>query len=112
MAVYCHRCGTGLPATARFCSNCGTVVNVAPPMPGRPLVRPLVGRQIAGVCLALAQSNGWDVGVVRILTVLGFCVSGGLVGVAYLAGWIGIPEEPLPMTGTQPPMPGVTPPSA
>jgi phage shock protein C len=66
-------------------------------------MRPLMGRQIAGVCLALARANGWDVGVVRILTVLGFVFSGGMVGVAYLAGWIGIPEEPMPMPGTNPP---------
>jgi phage shock protein PspC (stress-responsive transcriptional regulator) len=72
-------------------------------MPGRPLVRPRVGRQIAGVCIALAQAYGWDVAVVRILTVVGFFVSGGLVGVAYLAGWIGIPEEPLGAPGAFPP---------
>jgi len=77
MAVYCHQCGTGLPPTARFCSNCGSTVYVAQPMPGRPLMRPREGRQIAGVCLALARANGWDVAVVRILTVIGVCVSGG-----------------------------------
>ncbi len=103
MALYCHRCGTGLPSGARFCSSCGTVVAASAPMSGRPLVRPRVGRQIAGVCLALAQANGWDVTVVRILTVLGFFCSGGLVGVAYLAGWIGIPEEPLGAPGAYPP---------
>lgn len=103
MAVFCHRCGTGLPATARFCSNCGTVVAVAAPMPGRPLVRPHFGRTIAGVCLALAQANGWDVAVVRILTVVGFFFSGGLVFIAYIAGWIGIPEEPLGQPGAYPP---------
>ncbi|MGA8731217.1 MAG: PspC domain-containing protein [Terracidiphilus sp.] len=103
MALYCHRCGTALPAGARFCSSCGTVVAATAPMPGRPLVRPRVGRQIAGVCLALAQSYGWDVTVVRILTVLGFFCSGGLVGVGYLAGWIGIPEEPLGAPGAYPP---------
>ena len=60
-------------------------------------------RQIAGVCLALAQANGWDVAAVRILTVVGFFVSSGLVGVAYLAAWIGIPEEPIAAPGTYPP---------
>ena len=105
MALYCHRCGTGLPASSRFCSNCGSSVFAAPPRPGRPLVRPRAGRQIAGVCLALAQANGWDVAVVRILTVLGFFFSGGLVGVAYLAGWIGIPEEPLALPGPFSPNP-------
>lgn len=103
MALYCHRCGTALPPGARFCSSCGTVVSASAPMPGRPLVRPRVGRQIAGVCIALAQAYGWDVAVVRILTVVGFFVSGGLVGVAYLAGWIGIPEEPLGAPGAFPP---------
>ena len=72
-------------------------------MPGRPLVRPRIGRQVAGVCLALAQANGWDVAVIRIIAVLGFIFSGGFVGVAYLAGWIGIPEEPFPLPGTYPP---------
>ena len=104
MAVFCQRCGTGLPTGARFCSSCGAVVPVMQSVPGRPLVRPLVGRQIAGVCLALARSNGWDVGMVRIIAVLGFIFSGGFVGVAYVAGWIGIPEEPMPMPGEYPPV--------
>jgi len=110
MAVYCHQCGTGLPPSARFCSSCGSVV---PPMQhtsGRPLVRPRMGRQIAGVCIALAQANGWDVAIVRIATVLGFCFTGGFVGIAYLAGWIGIPEEPLSLRGTYPPGSGAYPP--
>ena len=103
MAVFCNRCGTGLPPSARFCSNCGGVIPATQPMPGRPLVRPIVGRQIAGVCLALAQANGWDVAIIRILTVLGFFFSGGFVGVAYVAGWIGIPEEPVGLPGAYPP---------
>jgi phage shock protein PspC (stress-responsive transcriptional regulator) len=74
-------------------------------MPGGPLLRPRAGRQIAGVCIALSQANGWDVAVVRILTILGFIVSGGFVGVAYLAAWIGIPEEPLNLPQTNPPVP-------
>jgi phage shock protein PspC (stress-responsive transcriptional regulator) len=66
-------------------------------------MRPIIGRQVAGVCLALARSNGWDVGLIRILAVIGFIFSGGFVGVAYLAGWIGIPEEPMPFPGATPP---------
>jgi phage shock protein PspC (stress-responsive transcriptional regulator) len=49
--------------------------------------------------MALAQANGWDVAAVRVITVLGFCLSGGIVGIAYLAGWIGIPEEPFAQPG-------------
>jgi phage shock protein PspC (stress-responsive transcriptional regulator) len=59
------------------------------------LVRPVIGRQIAGVCIGLAQAYGWDLALVRIFTVIGFFFSGGLVAVAYLACWIGIPEEPI-----------------
>ena len=97
MGVYCQRCGTGLPVSARFCSNCGAVVPVAQYVTGRPLVRPIIGRQFAGVCAALAQTYGWDVALIRIFTVIGFFFSGGLVAVAYLAGWIGIPEETVPL---------------
>jgi phage shock protein C len=103
MPFFCNRCGTGLPTSARFCSSCGATIPVAQQMPGRPLVRPLMGRQIAGVCLALAQSNGWDVSVIRILAVLGFFCSSGLVGVAYVAAWIGIPEETPNLPGAYPP---------
>jgi phage shock protein PspC (stress-responsive transcriptional regulator) len=70
---------------------------------------------IAGVCIGVAQANGWDVTLVRILTVVGFLLTSGLVGVAYLAGWIGIPEEPIAMPGAYPPgtyPPGAYPPSA
>ena len=97
MPVYCQSCGTGLPPSARFCSNCGTVVPVIPMpyYPGRQLFRPIAGRVVAGVCMGLAQTYGWDVAVVRIIAVVGFFCSGGLTFVAYLAGWIGIPEEPV-----------------
>jgi phage shock protein PspC (stress-responsive transcriptional regulator) len=80
---------------ARFCSNCGVVVTAGAYVPGRPLVRPIIGRQIAGVCIGLSQAYGWDLTLVRILTVLGIIFTSGLVAVAYLACWIGIPEEPV-----------------
>jgi phage shock protein C len=103
MAVFCNRCGTGLPHSARFCSNCGAVDSCAPPMPGRPLMRPHYGRAIAGVCIGLAQAYGWDVALVRIATVVGFFFSGGIVAIAYLACWIGIPEEPIGLPTAYPP---------
>jgi phage shock protein PspC (stress-responsive transcriptional regulator) len=95
MAFFCQHCGTGLPVGARFCSNCGVVVTAGAYVPGRPLVRPIIGRQIAGVCIGLSQAYGWDLTLVRILTVLGIIFTSGLVAVAYLACWIGIPEEPV-----------------
>ena len=96
MAVFCQRCGAGLPVSARFCSNCGAVIPVATYIPGRPLVRPLRA-VVAGVCIGLAQAYGWDLTLVRIFTVLGALFTSGLVAVAYAACWIGIPEEPLPL---------------
>ncbi|MGD0903178.1 MAG: PspC domain-containing protein [Terracidiphilus sp.] len=96
MAFFCNRCGTGLPESARFCSSCGAGVCGPQFMTGRPLVRPLVGRRIAGVCLGLAQAYNWDVALVRVFTVIGFFFSGGMVFVAYLAGWVGIPSEEYP----------------
>ena len=66
---------------------------------------------IAGVCIGVAQANGWDVTLVRVLTVVGCLFTSGLVGVAYLAGWIGIPEEPIAIPGgLQPGGPGTYPP--
>lgn len=103
MAVFCQHCGTGLPSSAYFCSNCGAAIPPVQPMPGRPLIRPRIGRQVGGVCLAVAQANGWDVALVRILAVVGLIFSSGLVGIAYLAAWIGIPEETPPLPKAYPP---------
>jgi len=66
-------------------------------------MRPRAGRLIGGVCVALAQAYGWDLTAVRILAILGLVLSSGLVGVAYLAAWIGIPEETQPLPGAYPP---------
>jgi phage shock protein C len=107
MPVFCQQCGFGMPLTARFCSHCGATIPAVPPMPGpihgRPLIRPRIGRQIGGVCIAFAQANGWDVTLVRILAVIGCFFTSGLVGIAYLAAWIGIPEETPPLPGAYPP---------
>lgn len=104
MPLYCHQCGTGLPVSARFCSSCGAVIPMPSFAPTRPLLRPRIGRNIAGVCAAVARAYGWDVGLVRIFCVLGFFFTSGFVGVAYLAGWIGIPEEPWSLPVDYPPM--------
>ncbi len=117
MAAYCTQCGNALPNAARFCSVCGTAVNGAPfagsygagsygggpswgpafgqgyPTYPPRLTRPIFGRQFAGVCAGLARTYSWDVGTVRVLTVLGAVFLCPIVEVAYLACWIGIPEE-------------------
>ena len=107
MAFFCHQCGSALPSNAHYCSNCGTVTATPQSVTGHHLIRPRIGRQIAGVCLAFSRSYGWDVSVVRIVTVLTLFLSSGFVGIAYLAAWVGIPEEPLEASlqapGTFPP---------
>jgi phage shock protein C len=80
-------------------------------MRSRPLFRPHYGRAISGVCIGLAQAYGWDVALVRIFTVVSFCFSGGLVAIAYLACWIGIPDEPIGIPGAYPQGTGVYPPN-
>jgi predicted amidophosphoribosyltransferase len=52
MALFCQRCGIELPMNARFCSNCGAPIGGTMAIPGRRLVRPIAGRQIAGVCIS------------------------------------------------------------
>jgi phage shock protein PspC (stress-responsive transcriptional regulator) len=64
-----------------------------PPQPR--LVRPLFGRQFAGVCAGLARTYGWDLGLVRIFAVIGGIFLAPIVEIVYIACWIGIPEETL-----------------
>ncbi len=66
----------------------------APPPPGAtaPLVRPTAGRVVAGVASGLARRYDVGVGWVR----LGFVVAaffGGVGVLAYILGWLVIPEE-------------------
>ena len=56
------------------------------------LVRPQRGRWIAGVCAAVAARFGWNVAVVRILTVIAV-VFFGLSLWAYVLLWIVVPSE-------------------
>lgn len=56
------------------------------------LVRPQRGRWIAGVCAAVAARFGWNVTLVRILTVIAV-VFFGLSLWAYVLLWIVVPSE-------------------
>jgi phage shock protein C len=108
MSAFCSNCGSGLPPAARFCSVCGSTVNGFPPAGFPPyaprLVRPLYGRQCAGVCIGLARTYGWDVSLVRILAIITGIFLCPIPEIAYIACWIGIPEEPV---GVAPPPPQV-----
>ena len=97
--MFCTTCGKSIDPTARFCPACGAAVSPAsttytytPPPPAIPLFRPRHPRAIGGVCSAFAVHYGWDVSVVRILTVLATLVLGFPLFV-YIAAWIIIPDE-------------------
>ena len=101
MAVYCAACGNSLAADARFCSTCGKPVAegafAAPPLAVRgPLVRPLAGRKVAGVCQAFANHYGWDVTLTRVIAVLVTIAVFPLGLVAYLLFWVILPQELRP----------------
>ena len=123
----CTQCGKSVESGSRFCPHCGASVQAsatnpgnasAPPYAGqtggpytsaspyasiRPtLQRPRSGRMIAGVCAAFANTYGWNVVLIRILLVVLTPLHLGLGFLAYVVGWIAIPEAPLtvPRQGT------------
>jgi phage shock protein C len=57
------------------------------------LRRPRNGRVIGGVCAALARRFGWDVTLVRVLTVVSLLLPGPQL-IIYVIAWIVIPGEP------------------
>jgi phage shock protein C len=59
-----------------------------------PLVRPINGRKIAGVCLGIANQFGWDVILVRVIAALLGVFTFPIVVLVYLLMWVIVPEEP------------------
>ncbi len=57
---------------------------------------------VGGVCAGIALHFGWDIAVVRIVTLL-FALFSGIGFIFYLVAWIVIPEAPLPAVNTVPP---------
>ena len=56
------------------------------------LSRPIDNRILGGVCAGLARRFGWNVAIVRLLTVLSIFIPGPQV-LAYIVLWIVIPGE-------------------
>jgi phage shock protein C len=96
MASYCAACGASLSTGARFCSACGRAVTepgpVAPPYRG-PLMRPLAGRKLAGVCQGLANQYGWDVTLTRVIAMLLAVLLFPVGLIVYLLFWVMVPQE-------------------
>jgi phage shock protein C len=102
MASYCAGCGASLPGGANFCSTCGKAVIEPGPVAYSgiargafsPLVRPITGRKVAGVCQGIANQFGWDVTLVRVVTVLLGVFTFPIAVLVYLLMWLIVPEEP------------------
>ena len=92
--MYCNVCGKTIAEDGRFCSYCGNVVGI-PPTPKK-LMRSRADKKIGGVCAGLAHYLDLDVSLVRILWFFLTLACGIFPGVvAYVLGWIIIPQEPL-----------------
>ncbi|HLL08891.1 MAG TPA: PspC domain-containing protein [Nocardioidaceae bacterium] len=70
-----------------------------PPLPEqaptpRPFRRSRDDKKLAGLCGGFAQYYGWDPTLVRLLTVVVAFVTSGALALAYLVGWIIVPEGP------------------
>lgn len=50
--------------------------------------------KIAGVCAGLAEYFGWELWLVRIITLTGFLLSGSFFLVAYIAAWFILDSKP------------------
>ena len=95
MASYCAACGGSLPGELAFAPPVGSpsLNQGLPPAPSRPLMRPLVGRKLAGVCQGLANHLGWDVTLVRVIAVVLAVFTFPIGLLLYGVMWLVMPEE-------------------
>ena len=88
--MYCNYCGKQIQDDAVVCAYCG--IRVGASMARMRLVRPRMGRKVAGVCLGFSEYFDIDVTVVRLvwLTAIMTCIG----FLPYVIAWIVMPEEP------------------
>jgi phage shock protein C len=90
--VYCNYCGKVIQDDANVCAYCG--VRVGASLARRKLIRPRMGRKVAGVCLGFSEYFDVDVTVVRIVWLV-VAFTTGIGFLSYPIAWIIMPEEPL-----------------
>src|SRR5262249_54091899 len=100
--MYCNYCGKVIQDDALVCAYCG--IRVGASLSRKRLMRPRVGRKIAGVCLGFAEYFDIDATLLRVIWLITVIMSGvGLI--PYVIAWIVMPEEPLMLVapaGVQP----------
>jgi len=90
--MYCNHCGKVIQDDVSVCVYCG--IRVGTSLARRKLMRPRVGRKLAGVCLGFAEYFDIDVTLVRVVWLIASVTT--VIGLlSYPIAWIVIPEEPL-----------------
>ncbi len=90
--MYCNYCGKLIQDDAAVCAYCG--VRVGASLARTKLVRPRLGRKIAGVCIGFSEYFDLDVTLVRVVwLIVSFTTVIGMI--SYPIAWIIMPEEPL-----------------
>ncbi|QHN03706.1 PspC domain-containing protein [Granulicella sp. WH15] len=98
--MYCSHCGKQVVPDSNFCSHCGAAIGRRQEsfQQQARLTRPRHPRMIAGVCAGIALHFGWDLTLVRILTVVIALMTSGCGLLAYLGAWVLMPEAPYELT--------------
>jgi phage shock protein C len=90
--MYCNYCGKLIQDDATVCAYCS--VRIGASLARTKLVRPRLGRKIAGVCVGFSEYFDIDVTVVRVVWLI-TAIMTGIGFIPYIIAWTVMPEEPL-----------------